>query len=210
MKYDDAPKVVVWVYSNNIVSEFFKIGEFSGMVELNPHAVKFGFSNLVPRILLLFSSQTQPKSSIGTVCTFASLRLRFPSKLRCSQGQILFVYHRIHRNCRLISSVNPFSIPIGMEVRASQNEDVRTHGRDHGGRSGSLVAVRVDRQAVCPGSPNATDRGRLFFVPTAAASAPHPNLNLQMLAQAVVVGKGDTVEEREAAGNNTWGGDRGR
>ena len=36
------------------------------------------------------------------------------------------------------------------------------------------------------------------------------NHNLQMLAQAVVVGKGDTVEEREAAGNNTWGGDRGR
>ena len=52
--------------------------------------------------------------------------------------------------------------------------------------------------------------GRLFVVPTAAASAPHPNLNLQMLAQAVVVGKGDTVEEREAAGNNTWGGYRGR
>ena len=52
--------------------------------------------------------------------------------------------------------------------------------------------------------------GRLFVVPTAAASAPHTHLNLQMLAQAVAVGKGDTVEEREAAGNNTWGGDRGR
>ena len=47
----------------------------------------------------------------------------------------------------------------------------------------------------------------LMPVPTAAASAPHTNLNLQMLAQAVAVGKGDTVEEREAAGNNTWDGD---
>ena len=87
-----------------------------------------------------------------------------------------------------------------MEVRASQNEDVRTHGRDHGGRSGSLVAVRVDRQAVCPGSPNATDRGRLFVVPTAAASPPHPNLNLLMLRtqpkriMAVMVGE---VEDKE-------------
>ena len=63
MKNNDGPKVIVIHVSNNIVSGIFGIGEFSGMGELIPHATKFASFNLVPRILLSFMKQTQPKSS---------------------------------------------------------------------------------------------------------------------------------------------------
>ena len=50
-----------------------------------------------------------------------------------------------------------------MEGGASQNEE---HAADERvGRRGSLVAVRVDGQAVGPDSPNAVERVRPFVMP---------------------------------------------
>ena len=112
MKNDDAPKVVVWVYSNNIASRSFKIGRFSRLVLLTPQAAKFGFSNLVPRILLLFTPQSRPRLIEAPCPPFATLLLRFPSKLCRSQRRILSLLRRIQRGCRRISPVSVFDTKI--------------------------------------------------------------------------------------------------
>ena len=159
MKNDDAPKVAVIPVSNNNASEFSRIGEFNGMGELILHTAKFRSSNLVPRIVLCFRYQTRPRSFNGTVCPIASLHLRFPSKLRRSQRRILFLNHRLCRNCRRTSSEYVFDTDMKWNRHASQNEDAETHLREHGGRRGSLVTVRFDGQAVSPGSPSTAERG---------------------------------------------------
>ena len=178
------------------------------MGELFLHAAKFRSSNFVPRIVICFRYQTRPELINGNVCPFASLRLRFPLKLRGSQQRILFLNHRMCRNCRRTSSEYVFDTD-NMEDTAHPKTRMPRHTFVNmadvailllqSALIGRLSVQRVlvlRKGAVCLSSP---------LLPRSCH-----NHNLQMLAQAVVVGKGDTVEEREAAGNNTWGGDRGR